>query len=131
MNFLIAVKNRAMFYAEPFRDIVSCIFLADSRQSLDFVSSFLSDDSISAPDSWTKAVNSSKCPLNKTELELIIEFGCGLCSCSREQIEEHCGKIISELHERTVSLKENMEKKVKLTSALSLSLGIAAVLIFI
>lgn len=128
---LTAIRDKAVFYAEPLQCIAQEMSKNTTSRTPDYIAEFLNIKNIPTPKAWETAVRKSRRELTDKERELIILFGSGLCTCSREQIPELCGKIINELDTQLTAIKEKKDSRIRLTSALSLSVGITAVLILI
>ncbi len=129
---MILIKNNALHYSVSFQDIVKTLSSEMQDCSLDYFRKFLLFlPDVPPPQAWETAVLQSDAVLTKKEKKEVIAFGCGLCSCSREQIAELSEKCISTLESCRMQLYEGKEKRIKTATALSLSTGLIIVLIFI
>lgn len=130
-QFLDDVKNKANIYSLPFNEIIQTVAVDNSFSQLDYIQKFLEYDLVSVPLAWEKAVNNSKDFLNYDEKQLLIEFCYGLINCNREQISNHCDKYISQINNIILTMNKDREKNTKLTTVISMAIGITAILILI
>lgn len=130
ISYMVQIKNRALFYGESLTEIIIQLQEQGSKDNADYIYTFIPDEKLSPPESWESAINSSRI-LSQREKSLLISFGVGLCSCSKDDIEEYCDDIISQMSEIYKKLISEREKNTKLISALALSVGLTAVFIFI
>lgn len=129
---MILIKNNALHYSLPFQNIIKTLLSEKSDCTLDYMQKFmLFLPDMSPPEAWRKAVIQSHTALTGREMKEVISFGCGLCSCSREQIAEHSEKCICMLESYRTQLNDGKEKRIKTATALSLSVGMIIVLVFI
>lgn len=129
--FLTNVKNKANMYSLPFKEIVQSVANDNVFSELDYIYNFLNSDVTQVPLAWDNAIKNSKLILTLTEKQLLIEFCNGLIGCNREQIAKHCDKYILQINNIISTMDKNREKHTKLTTAISVSVGITAILFLI
>lgn len=123
------IKNKAEQYLMPFDETVR--YIAENGTKADYIEMFILLDSLSPPDAWKKSVISSESRLTADEKRILVDFGCALCSCSREQIGSYSERMINEMNQKYISLSGNKDKNTRIVSALSLSAGLAVVTVLI
>ncbi len=132
LRLITAVKNKAMFYSEPFAEIIIQLQNIDNFHKLSFFNVFSENISsgMVVPDAWKNAICSSL-EFDEVERNVLINFGTDMCSCSRAEITEISEQAIFEISELKKSAIEKRNCKSKATAAVTISMGLMVVLIFV
>lgn len=129
INFMTEIKNRTMQFMLPFDSIIR--YCSENGCYTDISEKYLSLKMLSPPDAWKTAVKNGKMCLNSAEKSLLTDFGCMLCSCSREQIAVNSDRFINEMTSDYLIVKEKREKNTKLIPVLSLTISLAVIMVLV
>lgn len=133
LRLITEVKNKASFYSAPFAEII--IQLQRNRDFYKFKLFDLFAENLSSgmvvPDAWQNAVLSTDMEIDEKESDILIRFGKDMCSCSRAEITEISDRAIFEINELRNSAIEKRNRKSKSTAAVTVSMGLMIVLIFV
>ncbi len=127
IQYLEHIKLQAEYYSDSFFSIIQRIDTNDISLSFSKIVS----SGVTPLTAWEIAVNDTKLILSAEEKQIIINFGNNICSSSVENLSNVATGHISELIKRREQLVNEREKKTKLSSALTLSIGLIIVLILI
>lgn len=133
LRLIFAVKNKAMFYSSPFAEIIIKLQKNDDFDKLNIFDIFSENlaSGLVVPEAWSSSVHRSNFVLEESELDVLIQFGKEMCSCSRAAITEISDNAISELQELKRNAIEKRNTKSKSTAAVTVSAGLMLVLIFL
>ena len=132
LRLITEVKNKAIFYSEPFSDIIVQLQNNDDFYKFKLFDVFSENLSsgMAAPDAWHDAIISADMEIEKNECDILIRFGKDMCSCSRGEITEISERAIFEINELREAAVEKRNHKSKSTAVVTVSMGLMIVLIF-
>lgn len=127
------IGERARFYGSSFSETVRSLSNSEEYLKCDFIKKFLQIEKNGAavPESFEKAIYSSKFNITSQEKDVVVRFCKELCVCRRESIEENTLTAVNELEAFKRNAYENKEKKSKTAGVMTVSAGIIIVLTFI
>ena len=132
IRFIGTVSSKALYYDQPFSDIMFDIKNEDCYKNFPVVCKFCSfiNDGYSVPDAWKNASLSMSGELNPEEYRILMQYGEEMCSCNKEDIPDISARVLSEFQEYRQQAVENRKLRSRSTAAVTVSLGAVFVLIF-
>lgn len=126
------VSSKALYYDQPFADIMFDIKNEDSYKNFPFICKFCSfiNDGYSVPDAWKNASLSMSGELNSEEYGMLIQYGEEMCSCNKEDIPDISARVLSEFKEYRQNAVEKRNLRSRSTAAVTVSVGAVFVLMF-
>lgn len=133
LRLISAVKNKALFYSSPFAEIIIQLQKKEDFNKLNLFDIFSENLALGmgVPEAWSSSIHRSNLVLEENELDALVHFGKEMCSCSRAAITEISDNAILELQELRKTAIEKRNTKSKSTAAVTVSVGLMLVLIFV